>query len=374
METQQEQLLKTPLNRLHRELGAKLVPFAGYEMPVQYPAGVVREHLHTREAAGLFDVSHMGQIVISGTGVREALESLVPVDLGKLSDDQQTYAVFTNAEGGIEDDLIITRWSEEQYFLVVNGACKLQDLAHLQANLPDFSIEYLDGRGLLALQGPAARGVMQQLAPEAAALTFMNGVRVSIDGVSCYVTCSGYTGEDGFEISVAAEDAEAIARKLLDFTEVEPIGLGARDTLRLEAGLCLYGHDMDQATTPVEAGLLWSISKPRRTGGEKQGGFPGAQKILAQITDGTQMKRVGFVVQGRAPVREGAELVNASGQPIGRVTSGGFSPTLNVPIAMGYVEIDYIAPDTEVFALVRGKPRALKVARMPLVSQRYFRG
>ncbi|WP_461481405.1 glycine cleavage system aminomethyltransferase GcvT [Porticoccus sp.] len=367
-------LKATPLKALHLELGARMVPFAGYEMPVQYPDGIMAEHLQTRAQAGLFDVSHMGQVVVSGVGVAKALEALVPVELESLPINRQTYALFTNGEGGILDDLMITRWAEDQFFLVVNAACKEQDLAHLRANLPGFDIDYLDGQGLLALQGPAAAEVMAEIAPAVCELIFMNGCHVSIDGADCFITRSGYTGEDGFEISVPAEAAEALARKLLGFAQVKAIGLGARDSLRLEAGLCLYGHDLDTTTTPIQASLLWSISKSRRPDGDKAGGFPGAELIFREMAEGAPRKRVGLQIDGRAPVREGAELVNEAGEQVGVVTSGGFGPTLEAPLAMGYVEAQYAAVGTVLNALVRGKPRPVTVAKMPFVPQRYYRG
>ena len=367
-------LKATPLKDLHLELGARMVPFAGYEMPVQYPEGIKTEHLQTRAAAGLFDVSHMGQVVISGTGVAKALEALVPVELESLPINRQTYALFTNDEGGILDDLMIARWGEDRFFLVVNAACKEQDLEHLRKHLSGFEVDYLDGRGLLALQGPAAADVMAQVAPAACELIFMNGCHVTIDGADCFITRSGYTGEDGFEISVPAEAADALARKLLSFEQVAPIGLGARDSLRLEAGLCLYGHDLDVTTTPIQASLLWSISKSRRADGEKAGGFPGSDVIFREITEGAARKRVGLQIDGRAPVREGAELVDENGKQVGVVTSGGFGPTLGAPLAMGYVESAYAAVGTTLNALVRGKARAVTVTKMPFVPQRYFRG
>ncbi len=367
-------LKATPLKDLHLELGARMVPFAGYEMPVQYPEGIMTEHLQTRGHAGLFDVSHMGQVVISGPGVAQALEALVPVELESLPINRQTYALFTNAEGGILDDLMITRWAEDRFFLVVNAACKEQDLAHLTANLSGFDIDYLDGQGLLALQGPAAAEVMAEIAPAVCELVFMNGCHVTIDGADCFITRSGYTGEDGFEISVPAESAEALARKLLSFEQVKPIGLGARDSLRLEAGLCLYGHDLDITTTPIQASLLWSISKSRRPDGDKAGGFPGAEVIFREMAEGASRKRVGLQIDGRAPVREGAELVNEAGEQIGVVTSGGFGPTLEAPLAMGYVQAQYASVGTALSALVRGKPRPVTVVKMPFVPQRYYRG
>jgi aminomethyltransferase len=316
----------------------------------------------------------MGQVVVRGVGVAAALEAMVPVEVESLPINRQTYALFTNDEGGILDDLMIARWSEDTFFLVVNAACKEQDLAHLRKHLAGFEVDYLDGRGLLALQGPAAADVMAQVAPAACELIFMNGCHVTIDGTDCFITRSGYTGEDGFEISVPAEAADALARKLLSFEQVAPIGLGARDSLRLEAGLCLYGHDLDVTTTPIQASLLWSISKSRRADGEKAGGFPGSDVIFREIAEGAARKRVGLQIDGRAPVREGAELVDENGKQVGMVTSGGFGPTLGAPLAMGYVESAYAAVGTTLNALVRGKARAVTVTKMPFVPHRYFRG
>jgi len=375
MAAEQENLQCTPLYDLHVELGGKMVPFAGYKMPVQYPAGILKEHLHTREQAGLFDVSHMGQMLICGEGVAEALEKLIPIDVAALGDNQQSYAVLTNEHGGILDDLIVTRWDEKRFFLVVNAACKEQDTAHLRANLGDgIELQPLEGRALVALQGPSAVDVLAELAPEVKELIFMNGCHVQILGADCYVTRSGYTGEDGFEISMPADKAEAITRKLLSFDQVEPVGLGARDSLRLEAGLCLYGHDMDANTTPVEASLIWAISKSRRLGGEKEGGFPGADVVLAQIASGANRKRVGLAVEGRAPVREGAIIQDLEGNEVGVVTSGGFGANIEAPVAMGFVSTEQAAIGTKLQAIVRGKPRAVTVAKTPFVPQRYFRG
>ncbi|GEK45980.1 aminomethyltransferase [Bisbaumannia pacifica] len=368
------QLEKTPLYDLHVELGAKLVPFAGYEMPVQYPLGVKKEHEHTRTACGLFDVSHMGQLILRGPDPAAALEALVPADIVGLPKGMQRYALFTNPEGGILDDLMVVNGGDHLY-LVVNAACKAQDIAHLEAHLTaGHRLELLD-RGLLALQGPQAAEVMRRLCPEACELVFMQHARVTIDGVEAWVSRSGYTGEDGFEISVAAADSETLARRLLAEAEVEAIGLGARDSLRLEAGLCLYGHDIDTATTPVEAGLIWAIGKPRRLGGERAGGFPGAELILQQVQDKDhRRKRVGLLGEGRAPVREGAELYNAEGERIGVVTSGGFGPSVGKPVAMGYVSIEASAPETQVFAEVRGKRLPMTVSKMPFVTPGYYRG
>lgn len=370
------QLAQTPLHGLHLELGGKMVPFAGYEMPVQYKSmGIIKEHLHTRAQAGLFDVSHMGQLILSGDGVAQAMEKLVPVDVEALGIDKQTYALFTNEEGGIRDDLIITKWAENQLFVVVNAACKEQDIAHLRVNLdPQINLQPLSDQALLALQGPAAKEVMAVLAPATTELVFMSGCAVEMEGVRTYVTRSGYTGEDGFEISLPAQHADKIARRILSFEQVEAIGLGARDSLRLEAGLCLYGHDLDTQTSPIEAALSWSISKSRRTGGDKEGGFIGAQVILSQMMNSVTQKRVGFKVEGRVPVREGAQLVDADGNPVGRVTSGGFAPSLNAAVAMGYVSNEQAQLGTELHALVRDKRIPVKVVKMPFVPQHYFRG
>lgn len=372
---QQPTILATPLLDLHIELGGRMMPFAGYNMPVQFPGGIIKEHQHTRAHAGLFDVSHMGQLIVSGPDVTRELERLVPVDLEALAVNQQTYTVFTNTEGGIKDDLIITRLADDEFFLVVNAACKAQDTAHLREHLSDdIKIETLARHALLALQGPTASNVMAELAPSTTELVFMRGCTATIAGVECYVTRSGYTGEDGFEISVPGAEADAIARLLLNYADVEPIGLGARDSLRLEAGLCLYGHDMDYNTSPVEATLLFSISKSRRPGGAKAGGFIGADSVFAHIENGVTRKRRGLLVQGRIPVREGAELVDTEGQVVGVVTSGGFGPTLQSPIALGYVASRSANFGTELFALVRGKLVPVTVTKTPFIPQRYFRG
>ncbi|MDH1656258.1 glycine cleavage system aminomethyltransferase GcvT [Pseudomonas mosselii] len=371
-----ETLHKTPLHALHLELGARMVPFAGYDMPVQYPLGVLKEHLHTREQAGLFDVSHMGQIILRGNDAARALETLVPVDIVDLPVGMQRYAMFTNAEGGILDDLMVANLGDDTLFLVVNAACKDQDLAHLRKHIGDrCEIQPLfEQRALLALQGPAAVKVLERLAPEVAGMTFMQFRPVSLLGNDCFVSRSGYTGEDGYEISVPAAAAEALARRLLAEPEVQPIGLGARDSLRLEAGLCLYGHDMDTTTTPIEASLLWAISKVRRADGTRAGGFPGADTVFAQQQAGVARKRVGLLPQERTPVREGAQIVDQAGKVVGEVCSGGFGPTLGAPVAMGYVDTEHAALDTALFAVVRGKQVALKVSKMPFVAQRYYRG
>lgn len=371
-----EQLSVTPLHALHRELGARMVPFAGYDMPVQYPAGVLKEHLHTRAQAGLFDVSHMGQILLTGANAAKALETLVPVDIVDLPVGMQRYAMFTNDNGGILDDLMVANLGNDQLMLVVNAACKHDDLAHLQKHLTgQCSIEPLfEARALLALQGPEAVTVLARLAPEVAKMTFMQFARVKLLGVDCYVSRSGYTGEDGFEISVPADQAEALARRLLAEPEVAAIGLGARDSLRLEAGLCLYGHDMNTETSPIEASLLWAISKARRVDGPRAGGFPGADKVFSQQQAGVSRKRVGLLPQERTPVREGAEIVDANDQPIGIVSSGGFGPTLGGPLVMAYLDSAHLALDSEVWAIVRGKKVLMKVSKMPFVAPRYFRG
>lgn len=368
-------LKQTPLFDLHNELGARMVPFGGYEMPVQYPLGVKKEHIHTREKAGLFDVSHMGQVKLHGANAAKALEALVPVDIIDLPAGKQRYALFTNEQGGVMDDLMVTNHGDYLY-VVVNAACKEQDIAHMRANLGDgVELEVMDDAALVALQGPEAAAVMARFAPDTADMVFMDARAVKVDGVECLVSRSGYTGEDGFEISIPSAEAERICRLLLNESEVEAIGLGARDSLRLEAGLCLYGHDIDTTTTPLEASLIWAISKVRRADGERAGGFPGADIILGQIAnkDWTR-KRVGLVAEGRAPIREGAELFDADGNKIGVVTSGTFGPTAEKPVAMGYVATEFSALETQVFASVRGKQLPMIVAKMPLVEQRYYRG
>ncbi|WBA83283.1 glycine cleavage system aminomethyltransferase GcvT [Endozoicomonas sp. GU-1] len=374
-EASSESLKRTPLYGLHLARGAKIVPFAGYEMPVQYPSGVKNEHIHTRSKAGLFDVSHMGQLKLSGEGADYFLESLVPVDIAGLAIGRQRYALFTDEAGGILDDLMVTRYHDCLY-LVVNAACKAQDIQHIRSRLPEgIKLDVLDDRALLALQGPMAAEVMAKVVPEVAELVFMDSRQLSIDGAACFISRSGYTGEDGFEISIPEKDAERITRLLLDHPEVELIGLGARDSLRLESGLCLYGHDMDVNTTPIEASLMWAISKNRRHDGERAGGFPGAEKILQQIeTRQVASKRIGLVGSSRAPVREGAELVDDLGHPIGRVTSGTFGPTVGAPVAMALINTDYAALGTGVYALVRGKKLPMTVSKMPFIEQRYYRG
>jgi len=368
-------LKKTPLFDLHTELGGKMVPFAGYEMPVQYPLGVKKEHLHTREKAGLFDVSHMGQVKLTGENAAAALEKLVPVDIIDLPAGKQRYALFTNEDGGIMDDLMVTNYGDWIY-VVVNAACKEQDVAHMQANLGEgVELELLDDRALVAVQGPAAAAAIARLAPEVSEMVFMDSRQMKIDGVDCFVSRSGYTGEDGFEISIPSADAERLCRLFLDQPEIEAIGLGARDSLRLESGLCLYGHDIDTTTTPLEGSLIWAISKNRRADGERAGGFPGEEKILSQIAnkDWTR-KRIGLLSEGRAPVREGTELFDEAGNKIGMVTSGTYGPTVEKPVAMGYVETAFSALETVVYAEVRGKKLPMTVSRMPFIEQRYYRG
>lgn len=369
-------LHKTPLHALHVELGARLVPFAGYEMPVQYPLGVLKEHLHTRAQAGLFDVSHMGQILLVGEQAAAALETLVPVDILDLPQGLQRYALFTDPNGGILDDLMVARLGPDRLLLVVNAACKDQDLAHLRQHLKgQCDIHALfEERALLALQGPAAVQVLEDLAPEVASMTFMQVREVRLLGENCIVSRSGYTGEDGFEISVPAPAAEALARRLLTYPQVEAIGLGARDSLRLEAGLCLYGHDMSVATTPLEAGLGWAISKVRRTEGARAGGFPGADPVLAQFTQGLARKRTGLLVQERTPVREGAEIVDGQGRVVGTVCSGGYGPTRGAPVAMAYLETQAASETHPLFAVVRGKQVPVIPSPMPFVQTRYYRG
>jgi aminomethyltransferase len=366
-------LARTPLHALHRELGARMVPFAGYEMPVQYPGGIIKEHLHTRSAAGLFDISHMGQVRLAGVHAAAALESLVPVDVLDLGVHRQRYALFTNEAGGILDDLMIANFGDH-LMLVVNAACKEQDFAHLRTHLGDrCALEELTDRALLALQGPQAGAVLARLAPETESLTFMTVGRATLAGAACQISRSGYTGEDGFEISVPVERAEALARALLAEPEVAPIGLGARDSLRLEAGLCLYGHDIDATTTPIEADLAWALSRSRRANGARPGGYPGAATILRQLEQGVARKRVGLRPQGRMPVREGSEIVDAGGSVVGEVTSGGFGPTVGAPVAMGYVEAGLATAGTALQAIVRGQPVPLCVAPTAFVPARYKR-
>jgi aminomethyltransferase len=370
-------LKRTPLHALHKELGARLVPFAGYEMPVQYPTGILAEHAQTRTAAGLFDVSHMGQVRLTakaGQNAARALETLVPGDIAGLQPGQQRYTQFTNPTGGILDDLMVTS-TGDHLLVVVNAACKDDDLAHLQKHLSAAcEVEPMFSRGLLALQGPQAAAALARLVPSVATMKFMTGAFVTIDRAQCYVTRSGYTGGDGYEISTPADKAEPIARLLLAQPEVKPIGLGARDSLRLEAGLCLYGHDIDTTTTPIEAALLWSIGRERRA----QGGFPGAAVVQKQIAEGAPRRRVGLAPEGKAIAREGAEIA-IGGRIVGKVTSGGFAPSLGRAVAMGYVERAPFgekgaANGTKVELLVRGKPVPAEIVAMPFVKHAYYRG
>jgi aminomethyltransferase len=360
---------RTPLYDLHVELGGKLVDFAGWSLPVQYPAGIMAEHRHCRTAAALFDVSHMTQALIRGAGAAEAFERLVPGDIAGLAEGSLRYTLFTNERGGTLDDLIAGRVAEG-LFVVANAARRAADLAHLrQALEPEHPVEELADRALLALQGPRAAEVLGRLCPSASGLAFMHAMTATIHGRSCRISRCGYTGEDGFEISVGAADATALARLLLDEPEVAPAGLGARDSLRLEAGLCLYGHELSAEITPVEAGLAWTIAKRRR--GEAN--FPGADVILRQLAEGAQRRLVGIRPDGRAPAREGTEILDSAGQPLGMVTSGGFGPSVGAPIALGYVPAAQAAPATPLQLSIRGKPHPAKVVALPFVAHRYQR-
>ena len=363
-------LLHTPLYDLHVELGGKMVPFAGYAMPVQYPAGIVAEHQHCRAQAALFDVSHMGQVRLVGDEAAQSLETLVPGDLLGLTTGDQRYTQLTNETGGILDDLIVGR-DDDNLFLVINASRKAADITHMRACLDTaVQLEALENRALMALQGPQAAAVLGSLVPDCSALRFMQAGWFAIDGVDCRISRSGYSGEDGFEISTPADFAEALARKLLAFEPVMPAGLGARDSLRLEAGLCLYGNDIDETTTPVEAGLTWSIGKRRRS----EGGFPGAAVIQKQLAEGVTRKRVGLRPQGRAPVRAGSLLTDEAGKEVGTVTSGGFGPSVGAPVAMGYVASALAKPDQNLTAVVRGKGHPITVAKLPFVPAGYHRG
>ncbi len=368
-------LKHTPLDALHRELGARMVPFAGYAMPVQYPSGILAEHQHTRTAAGLFDVSHMGQVRLTAKGGKprqeaaRALEALVPAALQDLEPGRMRYTQFTNETGGILDDLMVTAMGDH-LGLVVNAGCKDGDIAHLRAHLSDTcEIEYMESRALLALQGPKAVAVFSRFVPQVAELAFMQAATWTFEGERLQISRSGYTGEDGLEISVPGHAAESLARRLLAEEEVLPIGLGARDSLRLEAGLCLYGHDIDTTTTPVEAGLTWSIQKARRSGG----GYPGAEIIARQIAEGPARKRVGIRPEGRAPVREGAAIRLPGGETIGAVTSGGFGATAGGPVAMGYVAAGHAAVGQALELELRGRAVAAEIVALPFVPQRYHR-
>ena len=368
-------LLTTPLHALHLELGARMVPFAGYSMPVQYKSGLIAEHKQVRESAGLFDVSHMGQLQLIGPDAAAALETLMPVDVIGLGVDKQRYGLLLTDAGTIIDDLMFVNRGDH-LFLIVNGACKVGDIAHIQGYIGTrCQVKPLPDQALLALQGPHAVTALQRLVPGVQALVFMTGGAFTWQGAPLYITRSGYTGEDGFEISVPAAQADALARALLAQPEVKPIGLGARNSLRLEAGLCLYGNDIDTTTTPIEAGLNWAIQKVRRSGGARAGGFPGADVVLGQL-DGAhklERQRIALVAKERVPVREPAPLENLDGQTIGQVTSGLLSPTLDKAIAMAYVKPGYATVGTELFAMVRGKPVPMEVVATPFVPTRYHR-
>lgn len=364
-------LRRTPLYDLHISLGGKMVPFAGYEMPVQYPTGVLKEHLHTREKAGLFDVSHMGQAFLSGTDPAAALEKVTPADLKGLKEGMQRYGLLLNERGTIKDDFMVSRLIDENaLYLVVNAGTKEGDFDYIAQSLQGIAmLDPRPDRALLALQGPAAEAALARHAPDVTQLTFMHVIRTEVAGATAIVSRSGYTGEDGFEISLEAKDAEKVARALLNEPEVLPIGLGARDSLRLEAGLCLYGHDIDETTGPIEANLAWAIGKRRKLDRD----FPAAEKIMEALENGTAKKRVGLLPQGRAPAREGTEIADKTGRVIGMVTSGGFGPSLGAPVAMGYVEAKFSGDGTDVDLIVRGKALPAKVAPMPFVPNTYKR-
>ena len=371
-----DDLHSLPLHDLHVELGAKMVPFAGYDMPVQYPAGVMKEHLHTRSAAGLFDVSHMGQVLLRGdvAQVAGAFEGLMPVDVAGPPEGRQRYGLMTNDMGGLLDDLMFANRGDH-LLVVVNAACKADDIAHMRAMMPEVEVVEVTDRALLALQGPKAEAALSALAPEVAAMRFMDVRNVTLVGAEAWVSRSGYTGEDGFEVSVPVAQAEKLTRALLGNPDVLPIGLGARNSLRLEAGLCLYGADIDTTTTPVEAGLNWAIQKVRRTGGARAGGFPGADTILDQLANGAPRKRVGLRPAGRAPMREGVMLYPADGatDPVGSITSGAFGPTVQAPVSMGYVPIDLSTPGTIISAELRGKRAAVEVTTLPFTPANFKR-
>ena len=371
--TDGQQLRKTALYDMHIAAKAKMVTFAGYNMPLHFSTGIMREHNHTRGSASLFDVSHMGQIILSGSGIGAALEKLMPIDLQSMPIYQQLYGVMTNVEGGIVDDLVVTRWAEDTYFLVVNAVRKEEDLNHLLNHLPGFTVEYMSDQALIALQGPKAVQVMEEISPTASNLTFMDSCHLSIGGVDCFVSRSGYTGEDGFQISVYQTHAKSLSEQFLASGIVKWAGLGARDSLRLEAGLCLYGNELNETISPIQAGLLRTISKSRRPGGIKEGGFLGDKAIFDEMARTPKRCRVAFVVEHRTPVRRGAKIIDNLGDVIGVVTSGGFSPTLGLPIAMGYVQREYSVPGSGLNAIIRGKPRGIVVTKMPLVPTHYCR-
>ena len=359
---------RTPLFDLHVELGGKMVDFAGWSMPVQYPAGIMAEHRQCREQAALFDVSHMGQVELRGETAATELEKLVPSSITTLKDGKARYTVFTDETGGILDDLIVSN-AGDRLFLVVNAAMRDQDIPHMRRHLQGVELIELTDRALLALQGPAAGAALADLAPASADLRFMETAVMPVAGADCRVSRLGYTGEDGFEISVAADAAAGLAKQLLADERVAPAGLGARDSLRLEAGLCLYGNDIDTTTSPVEAQLNWILQKRRREAGD----FPGAKRILAEFADGPCRKLVGIQPDGRAPAREGTEICDAEGTVIGKITSGGFGPTVNGPVSMGYIEAGHAAPDTSVDLMVRGKPRPGKIVALPFTPHHYLR-
>ena len=373
-----QSLRKTPLNALHREFGAKLTEFAGYEMPVQYRLGILGEHQHTRKKAGLFDVSHMGQIILSGQSYEEtalALEKVLPMDVLGLEIGRQRYGFLTTDEGGILDDLMFSNRGDH-IFVVLNAACKDSDIKYLRSLLePNISIKEIESRALIALQGPASEAVLGKYHPQIKNMKFMDVETLTIDGAECWISRSGYTGEDGFEISIPAEAAEPITRSILSNQNVEFIGLGARDSLRLEAGLCLYGHDIDQATTPVEASLTWAIQKARRSNGSRASGFIGSEIILKQLAGGTNKKRVGLLPQTRAPMREGVEIfaTETSKEAIGKITSGGYGPTVGYPIAMGYINSEYANSEDDLFGELRGKRVPVKVSNLPFVPLNFKR-
>ena len=369
------EIRKTPLHKMHVDAGAKMVPFAGYEMPVSYPLGIKKEHTHTRERAGLFDVSHMGQIRLSGEHAMSALESLVPVDIIDLPLMKTRYALFTSENGGVMDDLMVTNLGGNSLFLVVNAACKDSDFEHLQHNLgSSCELELCDDLALLALQGPKAVKVLSEHAPSIKEMAFMTAKQTKIDEIDCLVTRSGYTGEDGFEISVSAKDAESLASLLIANDEVEWIGLGARDSLRLEAGLSLYGHELDISHSPVESSLNWALSKVRRLGGEREGNYLGDQVILNQLENGSDTKVVGILPEGKMPVRDGAIIQDENGNQVGYVTSGGFGPTLNKPISIARIETKFNQSQSKLFGLVRDKIIAVEIVKLPFVKHNYYRG
>ena len=370
-----KQIRTTSLYQMHLDAGAKMVPFAGYEMPVSYPLGIKKEHIHTREKAGLFDVSHMGQIRLVGKNAKRALESLVPVDIIDLPLMKLRYALFTNKDGGVMDDLMVTSLGDEDLFLVVNAACKEADFEHLLNTIGvECKVEFLENVALLALQGPKAHEVLAEIAPSTSEMTFMTAKQLVINGIDCFITRSGYTGEDGFEISLLAKDAEELAKLLLSNEEVEWVGLGARDSLRLEAGLSLYGHELDNDHSPVESSLNWALSKVRRTGGEREGNYLGDNIIMSHLNEGSESKIVGLQPEGRMPVRDGALIEDELGNEAGQVTSGGFGPSINRPIAIARIKKNYIENQSKLFALVRDKKIAVEIVKLPFIKQNYYRG